>query len=170
MILPVQFDKNEWFVLIGLVIFYTAVFVLPKRFPLSISILVMLFTLTIARISDHLLSTSDINFYNVMDSGKYELFDVFVYILYGPFGYFLAYFYDKWKLKGMMIQLYVIGGTVVSSCIEFLAVHYHVFDYKGWALPYSFCYYLVMLALTLLFFRFLQNTHPSMKGTNQHSL
>ncbi|MDC3417358.1 hypothetical protein [Aquibacillus salsiterrae] len=156
MILPIDFDKNELFVLGALVVVYGLFFRLPKRFPWSLTILIILFTATTARITDNLLSTSMYNLYDVMDSPRYDLFDLLVYLLYGPFGYFLVYYFDKWQLKKMSTVIYVFIVAVFSSLFERFSVSFHVFKYKGWQLSYSFSYYLVAIPLTLVFFYLLR--------------
>ena len=54
MTLPEKFDQNEWFILVSLIITFSIVWMLPKRFPLSITLLLMLFSSTVARLFDHL--------------------------------------------------------------------------------------------------------------------
>jgi len=70
--LPISFDHNEWFVLISFVINFVLVFLLPRRFPRSVVILIFLFSAVVARLCDHLLAGPSFDFYNLMDTGKYE--------------------------------------------------------------------------------------------------
>jgi hypothetical protein len=157
--LPQEFDQNEWFLIIALIISFTLILFLPRRFPLSITILIMLFSITVARLSDHLLAGPNIDLYNLMDTGKYDLFDLFLYFLYAPFGYLFVYLYEKLNIKGFWILLYIIICSIAGTMIEGLCVLFDVFNYKGWKLSYSFCFYLAVQALTLLFYHYIKRSH-----------
>ncbi len=90
--LPNSFDINEWFVLICMFIAFSVLHLLPKRFPLSISILIMLYSSTTARFADHILAMPRIDLYDIMNSPYYDLFDIFTYVLIGLAGFFLYMF------------------------------------------------------------------------------
>ncbi|WP_186578750.1 hypothetical protein [Aquibacillus kalidii] len=152
MIWPEKFDQNEWFILVFLIIMYAVVFLTPKRFPISTSILVMLFAATVGRVSDHLLSAPQYNLYNIMDQGKYEIFDMLTYILYGAFAYILVYIYDKLGVRHMWTLLYIVVCSVLSVLFESISLTFDVFLYNKWKPIYSLSYYLVMEAMTIYFF------------------
>ncbi|MBB2482571.1 hypothetical protein H5P36_20580 [Bacillus sp. APMAM] len=154
--LPQKFDENEWFVIIGIIISYTIVFLLPKRFPISISILLMMFGSTVARISDHLLAAPRVDMYNLMDTPKFDLFDLVLNLFYAPFAYLFIYFFDKFRIKGFTILFYIIGCTLVGTMFEWLTKQFHVFIYEGWQLAYSFTVYFIIQSLTLLLFKWCQ--------------
>ena len=157
--LPVSFDHNEWFVLISFVINFVLVFLLPRRFPRSVVILIFLFSAVVARLCDHLLAGPNFDFYNLMDTGEYDLFDMFTYFLYMPFAYFFVYYYDKWKLKGYSILVYVVATALAGTAYELLTVYFDVFNYNEWKIYYSFAVYLIIQPLTLLFFEFLKKNY-----------
>ncbi|WP_407270948.1 hypothetical protein [Radiobacillus sp. PE A8.2] len=150
--LPTRFDQNEIFVIVAFIISYIIVLLLPKRFPLAITILIMVFASIVARLSDHLISGTLIDLYDVMDTGKYELFDLFVYLLYPPFCYLFIYVYDKCKPTGLSIVLFIIACSIIGMLFEGLCVLFDVFQYKGWKLYYSFSFYLFIQSSTLVFF------------------
>lgn len=152
--LPQKFDGNEWFVIIGIIASYTLVFLLPKRFPASISILLMMFGSTVARISDHLLAAPRVDMYNLMDTPNFDFFDLILYLLYAPFSYFFVYFFVKFKIKGYGILFYIIGWTLVGTMFEWLTKQFHVFIYHGWHLAYSFTVYFIIQTLTLIFYKY----------------
>lgn len=154
--LPENFDQNEWFVLISLLISYAVVFFLPKRFPVSIAVIIMLFALNVARLFDHLLSTPHLELYTMMDTGKYELFDLLLYLLYPPFAYLFVYLFDRLRVRGYWIVFYLVVSSGFGTFFEWINVKFHVFQYFGWKLPYSFTVYLVTQTLTLLLFEFLR--------------
>ncbi|MBT2215724.1 hypothetical protein KK120_07805 [Virgibacillus dakarensis] len=163
--LPIAFDENEVYIIIWLILSFCLFFLLPKRFPLSITIVMMLLGVVIAKLFDHLLSSPELNFYNLMDTGKYELFDIISYCLYAPFAYFFIYFFDKLHIRGLGIFLYILVWSWIGIMFEGISVIFHFFNYHGWKLTYSFGVYLITQSLTLLLFRFLMHVHQRKTGT-----
>lgn len=157
--LPQNFDQNEWFLIVWLIISFAVVFLLPKRFPLSITILIMLLSSTVARLSDHLLSSPNLDLYDVMDAPTYEIFDLLSYVLYPPFAYLFVYIFDKLNIRGFWIVTYIVIGSLGGIMYEWLSAYFNVFNYKGWHLRYSFSVYLISQTFTLLFFRYIKRTH-----------
>lgn len=158
---PREFDQNEWYIIISAIILVLLLYKLPKRFPVSVTVLLLLFTMSTARVTDHLLAGPHKDFYDIMDTGKYELFDLFSYIPYAPFGYLFIYLYDRFQLKGLLLVLYIIfcsiGGVlfermVSTSFIEFL-------QYKNWSPYYSLPVYLTVQPMTILFFKLEKSIH-----------
>lgn len=82
--LPVQFDQNEWFVIIALIISYSIIIYLPKKIPFSIFVLISVYALVIARMYDHTIESPTVDYYDIMDTTKYDLFDLLLYLLYPP--------------------------------------------------------------------------------------
>ncbi|MRG86120.1 hypothetical protein [Salinibacillus xinjiangensis] len=164
--LPQEFDHNEWFLLISLVLIYGVMFLLPKHIPTTITILVMIFSILSARFLDHLMAGPTINFYDMMDTGKYDLTDVFLYFLYGPFGYFFIYVYEKFNIQGLAVLFYILICSLFSIGYEWLNVHFDVFNYKNWALRYSFTVYMGVQAITILFYHFVKNRYELLKASN----
>ncbi|MGM0838572.1 MAG: hypothetical protein ACQEV7_20760 [Bacillota bacterium] len=97
--LPKNFDENEWFFIISLVLFIFGYLLLPKKFNSSITILLFLFGPAVARVADKILASPKTNFYDVVDTGKYELFDVISYPLYSFSSYFFIYIYSHFQLR-----------------------------------------------------------------------
>ncbi|WP_269409869.1 hypothetical protein [Lentibacillus daqui] len=150
--LPQAFDENEWFVIIAIIIAYSVIFWLPKRFPLSLTILLLLFGSTVARIYDHLLSSPDLHLYHIMDTSHYELFDVIAYLLYGPFSYIYIYLYERLNIQGFWILVYIVTFSLFGTMFEGLTVLFDVFNYHGWELTYSFTVYLMVQSTFILIF------------------
>ncbi|MFD2445394.1 hypothetical protein ACFSO7_15625 [Bacillus sp. CGMCC 1.16607] len=157
--LPKSFDQNEWFLIISFLISIFPVFVLPKRIPSTIMILMMIYAAVVARLFDHLLAGPPLDFYNLMDKGKFEAFDILTYLLYAPFSYFFVYFYEKWHIKGYKILLYIIASSIGGTAYEWLSHYFNVFNYKEWQLPYSLTVYLLVQPLTLLFYEYIKKAH-----------
>ena len=163
--LPQKFDENEWFLLICIILAYTIVFILPKRFPFGITILLMLYGSIVARLSDHFLASPKLDLYNLMDTPKYDFFDLITYLLYAPFSYLFIYYYEKRSVKGFGLVLYLLICTSVGTLFEWVNKEFHVFTYKGWHIAYSFTIYLGTQCLTILFYHFVKHAYTKeLKG------
>ncbi|WP_102348934.1 hypothetical protein [Bacillus sp. Marseille-P3661] len=159
MLLPQNFDKNEWFIIIGLLVSYTLILRMPKKLPISITILIMLFSATIARMADHLLAAPNIDLYDITDTGKYELFDFLTYMLYGPFAYLFVYIYVLLSIKGIGNLLYIITWSLLATLFEGITALFDIFNYKNWELSYSFTAYLMIQSYTLLFYKYISKKY-----------
>lgn len=145
-----QFNQNEWFVIVLLITTYILVFLLPKRFPVLISIIFLLYGIAFGNFLDHTISVYPFDFYDVNDSSDYEFFDFLTYVMYGPFSYFVAYFFDRLKLKRQHIFFYIIFWSLVAICFEWVGIQLGVYHYdKGWRIQYSFPGYLAINSILL---------------------
>lgn len=145
-----KFDLNEWFTLIALFMGIASIWITPKRFPPQHSIIYLLCCVFMAMIFDHTISIEPFDFYDVNDNSSYQLMDFLTYLMYAPFGYWVIYFYDLFKIKQSYQTLYILGWAVFSIAIEFFAQRLGVYHYKnGYQIYYSFPIYLC-LALFLL--------------------
>jgi hypothetical protein len=152
--MPIQFDENEWYIILNIVFGYLWVIFAPKRYPRSISILAVLFCVSIAIILDHSIATPPLDLYDINDRKSYELFDAITYFMYTPFALLSVYLYDKYNPKGLYYTAYVVGWSLLAVFFEWLAVKCHVFTYNKWTLLYSFAVYIVATPLQLAFFRY----------------
>ncbi|WP_442596565.1 hypothetical protein [Neobacillus sp. D3-1R] len=158
--LPEKFDENEW-MLIGTLIFGVLLYLfLPKRFPHSLSFLVMIFSSFYSRTFDHILASPFMDLYDVMDSPKYEFFGVLTYFMYAPFAYLFIYIYDRLNINGIYTALYILGFSLFGVGFEWIAYKLHIFTYKKWNLYYSFTVYLLVQYCTILFFQYVKKKYP----------
>jgi hypothetical protein len=162
--LPKQFDQNEWFILISLAVLVLLLIFLPKRFPTSITTLILAFSMAVARVVDHLLAGPSINFYDVLDSGKYELFDILCYVPYAPFAYLFVYLYDYWRIKGIYTSLFVLIVSLLGIGFEWLTTTPLIdfFKYHNWKIFYSLPIYLAIQPITLLFYHTIIKLHADL--------
>jgi hypothetical protein len=152
---PQLFDKNEiFFSLVFMVLIFLAIR-LPKRFPLSISILLITYGAFIGNILDTLLATQPLDTFDVFDSKHYELFDLFIFFGYGFYYYILIYIYDRLSIRGFQNVHFVIFSSAVSSILELIMVSFNIFTYKGWKIYYSYTAYLFVIWSMVLFYRFI---------------
>ncbi|MCT8140187.1 hypothetical protein H1D32_22300 [Anaerobacillus sp. CMMVII] len=157
--LPQKFDENEWFFIISLMIAIIAYWRLPKKFKPSITILLLIFGATVARVADKLLAAPKTNFYNVVDTGKYELFDVISYPLYSFSSYFFIYVYSHFQFRGIGLVLFIVFTSLAGTLYEYLGSLFHFFKYDEWHVFYSFSVYLFVQPLTILFFHVVTYFH-----------
>lgn len=159
--LPKQFDQNEWFIIISFGVLVLLLIFIPKKFPTSITILLITFSMAVARVIDHLLAGPSINFYDVLDSGKYELFDILCYVPYAPFAYIFVYMYDYWKIKGIYTSLYILIVSLFGIGFEWLTTTPLIdfFKYHNWKIIYSLPIYLAIQPITLLFYHLIIKFH-----------
>jgi hypothetical protein len=154
--MPEHFDGNDWFILIGWIAAYGLILYLPREFPRSISCLVMLFSLSVAKGTDNTLGIKPFDLYDTNQLPKFDWTDLFTWLLYPAFGYFLIYFYQRLRIHGAAIPVYILIWASFATVFEALSVHFQVFEYKGWTLHYSFVVYLVVQTLTLIFFHLIK--------------
>lgn len=147
-----RWNANEWFVIGMLVLGYTLLMVLPRRFPIKCSAVFTLYGIFAGLFLDHSISVRPVDFYDVNDNSNYQFMDFLTYVMYGPFTYLYAYLYDRWNIKPSRVPLYVLGWAFFSMGVEWIAMKVGVFHYKnGYTIFYSFPIYLLLNSLYLLF-------------------
>jgi hypothetical protein len=163
---PQKFDWNEWFITIILIVNVVLFLLLPKKFPASITIMLLLFGMTQAKTCDFIFDKL-FDLYHTNDLKKYEWFDLLLIGVYPPFSYFYIYIYQTFNFKGISLFIYIVLVGLFSICFEYLAFLVHVFNYTGWKLLYSFPVYLIVLCCTLLFYHLIivimERTHPHVR-------
>lgn len=151
-ILPQRFDANEWFLIVSLLCVVVFASLLPRRFPGIVTIVFLSIGFGISMCADFFFAPPPNDFYDVNDSKYYELFEIPFYYLYAPFAYLFVYFFDKWRVQGLFVTLYVLIWSAVGTGFEALAVYFHVFRYKTWRLEYSWVFYLAVQSFYLLLY------------------
>jgi hypothetical protein len=154
--LPITFNANEWFIMLSIALGFTWLLFTPRRYPQSISVLIILFTVTMAIIFDHALAAPPLDLYDINDTKKYDLMDVISYLIYSPYALLCVYMYDKLNPSGNYFTIYVIGWSLFCVVFEWAAVKCHVFTFIYWNLAYSFSVYLIMTVVHINLFRFLR--------------
>lgn len=151
------FDLNDYIVIAALVISWSAYFILPKIFSKQLTVLIFLYSMATASIMDNSFGAAPFDFYDIMDGPDYTVMDLFVYLLYPPFGYFFLYFYQKLEVKDPFSVLFISMGTLFSYYIEWFYYKMNVFQYKNGYQPiYSICIYLVIQSSLILFYRLIK--------------
>ncbi|KEO82806.1 hypothetical protein [Tumebacillus flagellatus] len=73
------FDLNDCFLLGCLAVFYGLMYVLPKRFPRSVTCLLLLFSSTVACVLDNSIGGHIFDLYDIIDGPTYTIMDFVVY-------------------------------------------------------------------------------------------
>jgi hypothetical protein len=149
---PQKFDENEWAIIVAVIINIFIFSFLPKKIPKEITPLIVLLSISLPKVMDHSMALKPFNLYNITDTSKYELFDLFLYAAYPAFGYLFVYFSDYFR--GLKLVLYLLFWNMIAIGIEFLLVKFHVYVYTGWKLIYSLPIYSVVISITYLFYKF----------------
>lgn len=161
-----KWEINDWFILCSNLFNLFILYKLPKKFPASITILILLFGVAIAKIANFIFGIPPYNLYEI-DSAtdRLDLIDLLLTAVYAPFSYYFLYIYDNWKFKGVSLFFYIFIVAMFAVGFEYLAVLADVFEYRGWKLYYSFPVYLISLSLTVLFYLLIMSKIP--KDTRQ---
>lgn len=162
-LLPQQFDGNEWFLIISFFFIVSFMISLPRRFPNIVAIVFLFLGLGTPMYVDFILAPPPNDLYDVNDTSYYELFEIAFYYLYPPFAYIFVYFFDKWRVHGLFITVYILVWSMVGTAFEALAVYFHVFKYKGWNLGYSFVFYLAVQSLYILLYHVIKKKYNQTK-------
>ncbi|MBP1964060.1 hypothetical protein [Paenibacillus aceris] len=148
-----RFNANEWFVIAMIVLGLLTIRVLPKKFTPTQTWFTLLTGVVFGLIFDHTIGVPPFDFYDVGDQSNYQLFDIFSYAMYVPFGYLFIYIYKRLGLKGFYTIPYIMIWTLMSVGIEWLCLLVGVFHYKhGYQILYSIPIYLFIQSIHLLLF------------------
>jgi hypothetical protein len=157
MILWEHFDKNEIYILVMIVIAYTAFFLIPKRLPRNITLLFLVWGFASATLFDFTIGAGKHDFYQVNDSNRYELFDLLTYILFATFGYFFVYFYELFEINKKRFIPYVLCWTLVALMMEKVSIWMGVTHYQhGYKLQFSLAIFLLVQTTTGLYYQFIK--------------
>ncbi|AGK53673.1 hypothetical protein [Bacillus sp. 1NLA3E] len=152
-----HFDKNEIYIIVMLVIAYSALFLLPKKLPPNITLLFLVWGFASSTLFDFTIGGGLLDFYKVNDSNRYELSDVLSYFLFATFGYFFVYFFERFNINKKSFVFYVIGWMIVGLFMEKVSTWMGVTQYQnGYKLPYSVAVFLVVQTTTGLYYEWIK--------------
>ncbi|WP_078382455.1 hypothetical protein [Sutcliffiella halmapala] len=163
MILWENFDKNEIYLLVMLVVAYSAFFLFPKRLSTDITLLFLVWGFATSTLFDFTIGGGLLDFYKVNDSNQYELFDFLGYFLFAPFSYFYIYFYQKFNITRKRFIFYVLVWCVIALGMEWLSTWMDVIHYQnGYKLHYSLVVFLTTQTVTTLYYELVKKSQPSL--------
>jgi hypothetical protein len=158
------FDTNDYFIIVSILVLYAIMYFLPKRLPVSTTILLMLFGTTIPMVLDNAIGSHAIDLYDIMDGPAYSVMDYFVYFLYAPFAYFFIYFYVCFRVKGFGNAFYIMLFSLIGIAFEWICVQAGVFQYKNtYNTYYSFPIYLMAQTGLILFYKSISTNNENNK-------
>jgi hypothetical protein len=164
LLLPEKFDFNEWFIIFSIIAALIWILLLPRRFPHTITTMMVLFSLALEKAADLILEYPPYTFYYLNDKIEYELFDFFVCFLYPAAAYIFIYFYDKWRVRGMYRFVYIMGWSIGAIAFEWITVLAGIFQYQEWKLIYSYPVYIISICLYILFYHFVRSLFANTKA------
>jgi hypothetical protein len=149
-----QFNGNEWLVVAFIVIGFAMIQLFPRTFSPTQTAFNLLFGIVTGLIFDHTIAVPPFDLYDLGDQSKYQLFDIFSYVMYAPFGYWFIYIYERLCISGFFTIWYSLAWCGLGMGIEFICVMMEVFHYKnGYQFVYSFPIYLLVLSTHLWLYR-----------------
>lgn len=161
MILWEQYDKNEVYIIMMLLIAYTAFYAIPKKLPPKITLLYLVWGFATSTLFDFTIGGGLFDYYKVNDSNKYELTDLLTYFSFATFSYFFIYFYHLLRINKKYFIPYILGWTIVGLMMEkvssFMGVTYYQHGYK---IHFSLVVFLVVQTTTALFFECIKKKNP----------
>jgi len=153
MILPFHdFDENDWFILGCIAVGYVLVYRLRRTFPLSLTLMVMLFSLSLAKAADHTLGIKPLDWYDTNEIPVFDVADLLTWFIYPVAGFLYVYSYHRLRIQGLEITAFILVSSLAAAAFELLCVQVQIFTYKEWNLGYSFVIYLASQSLTLAFY------------------
>jgi hypothetical protein len=156
---PQKFDANEWFIL-GVIVFMLIVILkLPKTFtPLFVSYLTV-FNFFLSTSVDFIIAAPPFDLYDVADQPKHEIMDIVIYlILYPQSAYVAMWIYNRWEWRGGRLFMFLLAISVINVGLEYIAILFNLYRYKGWNLLYSGPVYFAVWFLNVWLLHFLKRT------------
>ncbi|UCZ53511.1 hypothetical protein LGQ02_01540 [Bacillus shivajii] len=154
---PENFDENEIFILVTLVIVWFFIFMLKRHLtPVEI---VLIWTLNIyfAFTADMTLGVEPLNLYSSNDTLKFEIFDFILFFIgYPPFAYLAANYYKPRSFSRSGTILFVIICALFTTFFEWLSLFYDVFTFKGWKSYMSIPVYIIVYGLSIWLLNYIQ--------------
>ncbi|WP_248927055.1 hypothetical protein [Paenibacillus hamazuiensis] len=149
-----HFNGNEWLVIGLTVIGLAAIRLFPRSFSPMQTTFNMLIGITFGLIFDHTIGIPPFDLYDFGDQAKYQFFDIISYAMYMPFGYWFIFGYERFRIRGFSIILYILVWALLGISLETVGVKVGQFHYKdGYRLAFSFPIYLLLLSAHLGLYR-----------------
>jgi hypothetical protein len=148
------FDFNDYFIIASILVLYAIMYFLPKRLPVTTTVLLMLFATVVPMVLDNAIGSHTIDLYDIMDGPAYSVMDYTVYLLYAPFAYFFIYLYVLFRVEGFGNAFYIMIFSLFGIAFEWVCLQAGVFHYKdAYHTYYSFPIYLMTQTGFLMFYK-----------------
>jgi hypothetical protein len=157
-----NFSLNEISLIIFNVIAFLLMFFLPKKLSREVTCISVLSGLTIGMLFDFTIGGGILDFYRQNDTNHYELFDLFYYSLFAPFGYFFMYFYHVLRINKVTFIFYITAWSLIGITFQWVATLLHILTYQNnYQLSYSFPIFLLIQTLTGIYYVFISSNKSS---------
>jgi hypothetical protein len=153
--LPKNFDENEWFILVSMVIMIILILLIPKRLLIIEVLSLWLLNIFIAHVVDYSVIGQPINLYYSNDTFKYEIFDFFLYYFLYPSTMYLFFTGLAFRFIRKHWLIYVCFASIVTTGLEKIAHFLNVFTYINWSLWFSLLAYIVIYFINFGFYLFI---------------
>ena len=151
-----KFSLNEISLIIMNVIGYSLMMFLPKKLSREVTFISVLAGLSTGMLFDFTIGGGLVDFYKQNDSNHYELFDLFYYSLFAPFGYFFMYFYHVLRINKLTFIFYITAWSIIGITVQWIFTLLHILTYQNnYQLSYSFPIFLLTQTLTGIFYVFI---------------
>lgn len=152
-----NFNANEWFIVISLLVGTLLVFLLPKRFTKKTTCVYLMCGVFFGFLFDHTLSALPVSYYDINDNSSFQLMDFLSHVMYAPFSYLFFYIYDFFNIKPQNSLLYILVWAFMSVGMERICVYIGIFYYQnGYSIYYSFVIYLLVQSFWVIFHRIIK--------------
>lgn len=150
-----EFNINEISLIFLTLGAYLFVFLAPKKLKREIKVMSILWGITIGILFDFTIGGGLLDFYRENDTNHYEFFDVFYYLLYGPFGYAFMYFYKQLQINKKTFGIYVVAWVAIGIFSQWIFTLLHIITYQHhYKLAYSVPIFLLIQTVSGLFYEY----------------
>ena len=150
------FNINEISLIILNLIGYFLMLILPKKLTREVACLSVLSGLTTGLLFDFTIGGGLLDFYRQNDSNHYELFDLFYYSLFAPFGYFFMYFYHRLHITKRTFTYYITSWSILAMILQWIFTLLHILTYQhNFKLIYSLPIFLITQSVTGIYYGFI---------------
>lgn len=153
-IAPVDFDKNEWFIIIIFIVICYAIYFVYKQkiLMLTESLCIFFFNLYLAFLGDYSLALPPYDLYDTVDRPTWELADIPIhFIVYPGSILYLMHWFKKTQTKALP---FIIICTLILTGLEAGSVYvFNLIQYKKWKLGYSLLFYFVVMIVNVFLYK-----------------
>ncbi|BBN98839.1 hypothetical protein [Sporolactobacillus terrae] len=151
----IQSSSNELFIFIAGTGAYLLMLALPQRFTKRQIITMLLISSYWSCFFDTTLCVNPFDYYDINDTPFFDLWDLFSFVMFGPYTYLLIYAYTEIPKNRTTYFFFIIVWTLIAIASEALAWHANVYQYKnGYQMFYSLPIYLIVISITLMYHTF----------------
>jgi hypothetical protein len=152
-----SFNINDYYVIAISILLWIVYFFLPLKLSKQMTVMIILFSITVASVFDNSFGALAFDFYDIMDGPDYTVMDLAVYFLYPPFGLYFVFLYKKLKIHRRTYMPFIFILSILAVGFEWISHEMNVFSYKnGYGIKYSFFIYIMVQSVFVFFYKKIQ--------------